>query len=88
MGLRYEGLAGKVKHTFNPVILKGSFEILWLEEITLHELAGTDEIPMSGGEIVEDNGFESTLAQRSYGMTSDVSGAACDQNHDLMTCLK
>src|SRR5262245_30201730 len=87
MGFRNQGLAGKMQHTFDTIVSKRALEAFRIAEVAFYQRCVADEITMTGGEIVEDERFESAGAQGGYCMAADVTRTACYENH-VRTFLK
>src|SRR5678815_6019904 len=85
---RNERLSREVQDAFDGVSFKSALQILRIADIAFYEFVIPDEVAMSGGEVVEDQRFETALTQRGHGVTADVSRAPRHEDHDARTFLK
>ena len=81
MGLRHECFSRKVENSVNLKIEKDASEGRSITNITFNQRRVTDELPVAGGKIVENNRLKACDFQGLYGMAANVAGSARNENH-------
>ena len=81
MGLRHECFSREVENSVNLKIEKDASEFRSITNITFNQRRVTDELPVAGGKIVENNRLKACDFQGLYGMAANVAGSARNEHH-------